>query len=57
MAGHGTYSAGACEGEDLDELVPDLPRGPLDHYRSSASFNWKLMKIYNDPPEIIAFAV
>ncbi|KAK3883082.1 hypothetical protein Pcinc_012576 [Petrolisthes cinctipes] len=55
MAGHGTYGAGAIEGEDLDELVLDLPMGPLHHYRNSASFNWKLMKTYIEPPEIIAF--
>lgn len=57
MAGHGIYTAGASEGEDLDELVPDLPMGPLQHYRSMASFNWKLMKTFTNPPEMIAFAV
>ena len=57
MAPSLTYMAGQSEGSDLDQLVPDLPKGPLDHYRASASFNWKQMKAYIDPPDIIAFKV
>lgn len=30
--------------EDLS-FVPDLPSGPLDVYRSSASFDWKRLKL------------
>lgn len=51
------YSAGA-ENEtdiDIDKLIPDLPRGPLDQYRNKASFNWKKMKTYLDAPDLIAF--
>lgn len=55
MAASLTYMAGHSEGSDLDKLVPDLPAGPLDRYRASASFNWKQMKAYIDPPDIIAF--
>ncbi|XP_042235810.1 peroxisomal acyl-coenzyme A oxidase 3-like isoform X4 [Homarus americanus] len=51
----GTYSAGDEEGTDLNKLIPDLPDGPLTQYRARASFNWKKMKAYLDPPEIIAF--
>lgn len=57
MAASLTYMAGHSEGSDLDKLVPDLPAGPLDRYRASASFNWKQMKAYIDPPDIIAFKV
>ena len=52
-----TYSAGAEDGTDIDELIPDLPRGPLDRYRNQASFNWKTMKLYLDPPDVIAMMV
>ncbi|MPC20402.1 Peroxisomal acyl-coenzyme A oxidase 3 [Portunus trituberculatus] len=55
MAASSTYVAGHSEGTDLDKLVPDLPSGPLDKYRAGASFNWKEMKAYIDPPHIIAF--
>ncbi|XP_076060527.1 peroxisomal acyl-coenzyme A oxidase 3-like isoform X2 [Oratosquilla oratoria] len=55
MFGLLTYSAGAQEGENLDELIPDMPSGPLDSYRQKASFHWKHMKAYIDPPEIISF--
>lgn len=30
--------------EDLS-FLPDLPSGPLDVYRSSASFDWKRLKL------------
>ncbi|OWR47650.1 hypothetical protein KGM_209624 [Danaus plexippus plexippus] len=30
--------------EDLS-FVPDLPKGPLDVYRNTASFNWKRLKL------------
>ncbi|XP_066973372.1 peroxisomal acyl-coenzyme A oxidase 3-like isoform X1 [Macrobrachium rosenbergii] len=49
------YSAGAESGNDIDELINDLPRGPLDRYRNQASFNWKTMKLHLDPPDVIAF--
>lgn len=38
---------------NLDEVIPDLPSGPLDQHRSRATFNWKVMKAYLDPPYII----
>lgn len=44
-------------GTDLDELIPDLPQGPLDQYRMKATFNWKEMKAHMDPPSIIALMV
>ncbi|XP_069180190.1 peroxisomal acyl-coenzyme A oxidase 3-like [Procambarus clarkii] len=55
MEGSVMYSAGAEEGTDLNELIPDLPEGPLSQYRARASFNWKKMKAHIDPPEVIAF--
>ncbi|XP_068218876.1 peroxisomal acyl-coenzyme A oxidase 3-like [Palaemon carinicauda] len=55
MEGTLRYSAGAESGTDIDELIPDLPRGPLDRYRSQASFNWKTMKLHLHSPELIAF--
>ncbi|XP_037791071.1 peroxisomal acyl-coenzyme A oxidase 3-like [Penaeus monodon] len=38
---------------NIDEVIPDLPSGPLDQHRSRATFNWKVMKAYLDPPYII----
>ncbi|XP_028285473.1 peroxisomal acyl-coenzyme A oxidase 3 [Parambassis ranga] len=35
--------------------MPDLPSGPLDHYRKKASFNWKDMLIFIDGEEILQF--
>lgn len=30
--------------EDLS-FIPDLPSGPLDEYRHTATFNWKHLKV------------
>ena len=40
-----------------NDLISDLPNGPLDHYRRLASFNWKMMKTFLDPETIIEFKV
>lgn len=29
----------------IDDLLGDLPSGPLDEYRQKASFNWKKLKV------------
>lgn len=57
MAASTVYMAGDSESTDLDQLVPDLPRGPLDYYRGLASFSWKQMKAYIDSRDIIAHKV
>lgn len=54
MAALTASTAGYGEDTDLDQLVPDLPRGPLDQYRARATFSWKEMKAFLDPPEVIA---
>ncbi|CAH2073077.1 unnamed protein product, partial [Iphiclides podalirius] len=33
---------------ELKDLFPDLPNGPLDVYRKKASFNWRRMKLVYD---------
>uniref|UniRef100_A0A672ID40 Acyl-coenzyme A oxidase n=1 Tax=Salarias fasciatus TaxID=181472 RepID=A0A672ID40_SALFA len=38
-------------------VVADLPSGPLDVYRSKASFNWKDMCVFIDGEEILRFKV
>lgn len=38
-----------------EELLPDLPNGPLNEYRRKASFNWKDMVLFLDDEEIVAF--
>lgn len=38
------YSNCRSRMEDLS-FVPDLPTGPLDIYRNSASFDWKRLKL------------
>ncbi|KAI3376693.1 hypothetical protein L3Q82_017120 [Scortum barcoo] len=37
------------------DIVPDLPRGPLDIYRKKASFSWKDMLRFIEGEEIVAF--
>ncbi|KAM9329947.1 peroxisomal acyl-coenzyme A oxidase 3 [Gastrophryne carolinensis] len=39
----------------IDDLLPDLPDGPLSVYRRKASFNWKDMAVFLDDEDIIAF--
>ncbi|KAJ8382932.1 hypothetical protein SKAU_G00037100 [Synaphobranchus kaupii] len=41
--------------EKMDMDLPDLPSGPLDVYRRSASFNWKEMVMFLEGEDIIAF--
>ncbi|OCT99290.1 peroxisomal acyl-coenzyme A oxidase 3 [Xenopus laevis] len=38
-----------------DELLSDLPHGPLSEYRRKASFNWKEMVSFLDDEELILF--
>ena len=35
------------------EVIPDRPSGPLDAYRSRASFDWKKMKLAMEDEDII----
>ena len=39
----------------LDEVLRDLPAGPLDAYRSKASFEWKRFKVICEGEDIIRF--
>uniref|UniRef100_A0A672ID32 Acyl-coenzyme A oxidase n=1 Tax=Salarias fasciatus TaxID=181472 RepID=A0A672ID32_SALFA len=39
----------------MEHVVADLPSGPLDVYRSKASFNWKDMCVFIDGEEILRF--
>ncbi|XP_077996443.1 peroxisomal acyl-coenzyme A oxidase 3-like [Glandiceps talaboti] len=39
----------------INELLPDLPNGPLDDYRKKASFNWKEMKMFLEGEDIVRF--
>ncbi|KAG7461867.1 hypothetical protein MATL_G00195700 [Megalops atlanticus] len=41
--------------EKMDQVLPDLPNGPLDVYRKRASFNWKDMVMLLEGEDIIAF--
>ena len=38
-------------------FIPDMPAGPLDLYRSKASFNWKEMKLHMEGEEGIKYKV
>ncbi|XP_063780212.1 peroxisomal acyl-coenzyme A oxidase 3 isoform X2 [Pseudophryne corroboree] len=38
-----------------DDLLPDMPNGPLTEYRRRASFNWKDMVMFLEDEDIIAF--
>ena len=37
------------------DVLPDWPPGPLDRYRSKASFDWRYMKLILEGEEIIRF--
>lgn len=39
----------------IREFMPDWPSGPLDAYRSKASFDWRKMKLLMDGEDIIRF--
>ncbi|XP_068443753.1 peroxisomal acyl-coenzyme A oxidase 3 isoform X2 [Clinocottus analis] len=39
----------------MDNVVADLPHGPLDIYRKKASFNWKDMLLFIEGADILAF--
>ncbi|XP_070572098.1 peroxisomal acyl-coenzyme A oxidase 3-like [Ptychodera flava] len=39
----------------VDEVIPDLPRGPLDLYRQKASFDWKAMTMFLEGEDILRF--
>lgn len=41
----------------LKELCPDLPSGPLDKFRKSASFDWRRMKLVYETVNTIEFKV
>ncbi|KAG8453452.1 hypothetical protein GDO86_000181 [Hymenochirus boettgeri] len=38
-----------------DDLISDLPLGPLSEYRNKASFNWKEMAIFLDDEDLVLF--
>ena len=42
---------------ELDIILKDLPAGPLDIYRKSASFKWQDMKLLLEPKENILLKV
>ncbi|XP_063238465.1 peroxisomal acyl-coenzyme A oxidase 3-like isoform X2 [Bacillus rossius redtenbacheri] len=41
----------------MAELLEDFPPGPLDKYRSKASFDWKKMKLVLENEDILRFKV
>lgn len=40
-----------------NNLIENLPPGPLDHYRKQASFDWKKMKLFFEDPELLKIKV
>ncbi|KAG7265992.1 LOW QUALITY PROTEIN: hypothetical protein CRUP_029603 [Coryphaenoides rupestris] len=43
------------QAKKMSDLLPDLPRGPLDVYRKRASFNWKEMVLFLEGEENLQF--
>ncbi|CAL8327011.1 unnamed protein product [Lota lota] len=43
------------QAKNMDHIVPDLPRGPLDLYRQKASFNWKEMVLFLEGEDNLEF--
>ncbi|KAL4641502.1 peroxisomal acyl-coenzyme A oxidase 3 isoform X1 [Arapaima gigas] len=41
--------------EEMKQVLPDLPSGPLDVYRRKASFSWKEMATFIEGEDILAF--
>lgn len=41
----------------VDELIADLPKGPLDLYRNRASFDWKEMKFLMEGEDALEYKV
>ncbi|KAI1305845.1 Peroxisomal acyl-coenzyme A oxidase 3 [Halotydeus destructor] len=39
--------------QDVHQLIPDWPSGPLDIYRNKASFDWKRLKLVMEDEDII----
>ena len=43
--------------EDMQQ-IEDMPKGgPLEKYRQAASFNWKKMKLYFEPIDLVKYKV
>jgi len=47
----------AGQAKKMNDLLPDLPRGPLDVYRERASFNWKEMVLFLEGEDNLQFKV
>lgn len=43
--------------KSYDNVLPDLPKGPLDRYRQKASFNWKSLKFNLEGEDNVVNAV
>lgn len=41
--------------QDLIDALPDWPKGPLDEYRSRASFDWRKMRVIFEDKEVVKF--
>ena len=41
----------------MEDMVKDLPAGPLDLYRKKATFDWKQMKMFCEGEDVIRFKV
>ena len=41
--------------EDIQEIIPKLPSGPLDNYRHRATFDWRQMKVCLEGEEVIKY--
>ena len=51
------YRVMSDQAKKMDQIVPDLPRGPLDVYRQRASFNWKEMVLFLEGEDNLEFKV
>lgn len=41
----------------MKDTIADLPKGPLDPYRKSATFDWKLLKLNIEGEDFVEFQV
>lgn len=48
-------AGGSTDLTGLEDILPDLPSGPLDVYRKRASFDWKQLKLFLEGEDVLRF--
>ncbi|XP_017770521.1 PREDICTED: peroxisomal acyl-coenzyme A oxidase 3-like [Nicrophorus vespilloides] len=43
------------DSNEIRELLPEFPAGPLDEFRGKASFDWRKLKLFLEPKDVILY--